>query len=121
MHHAVSACTLALTGIEPRLEAPRDRSGLSDLYAARAAVSGGVRKPLFGTARDLDQRIPGNWAAQMASKQVSRNRLSYHKGSAKVAPWKCPSRSAGLDPIVADVIEAHVGTMAALESMAEVY
>jgi hypothetical protein len=33
MHHAASACALALTEIEPRLEAPRDRSGSSDLYA----------------------------------------------------------------------------------------
>jgi len=33
MHRAASACTLALTGIEPRLEATRDRSGSSDLYA----------------------------------------------------------------------------------------
>jgi len=33
MHHAVSACTLASTGIEPELEALRDRSGSSGLYA----------------------------------------------------------------------------------------
>lgn len=57
----------------------------------------------------------------MASKQVSRNLISYHKSSAflvsprnaKVAPWKClcRSRSAGLDPIVAEIIETHAGTM----------
>ena len=29
----------------------------------------------------------------------------------KVAPRKCPSRSAGLYPIVAESIEAHAGTM----------
>jgi hypothetical protein len=33
IHRDVSACALALNGIEPRLEAPRDRSGSSDLYA----------------------------------------------------------------------------------------
>jgi len=39
MHHAVSACTLAVTGIEPRLEATRDRSGSSNLYAtARSSL-----------------------------------------------------------------------------------
>ena len=121
MHHAVSAC-------HTRFDWNRTQAGSTARslrfvrfvrYSARqlAAASESL---LFG-AIGLDQRIPGNWAAQMASKQVNRNRLSYHKGSAKVAPWKCPSRSAGLDPIVADVIEAHVGTTAALESMAEVY
>jgi excisionase family DNA binding protein len=58
--------------------------------------------------------------AQMASKQVSRNFVSYHKSSAFLVsprrhegrPMETPiSRSAGLDPIVAEIIEAHAGTM----------
>jgi hypothetical protein len=36
---------------------------------------------LFRTVGDIDQRIPGNWATRMASKQVSRNLVSYHKSS----------------------------------------
>ncbi|MFK4561707.1 hypothetical protein ABIF94_002304 [Bradyrhizobium ottawaense] len=57
--------------------------------------------------------------AQMASKQVNSNLVSYHKSSAflearidtKVAPWKCPSRSTALDPILAGIIGARAGTM----------
>jgi excisionase family DNA binding protein len=29
----------------------------------------------------------------------------------KLAPWECPSHPAGLDPIVAEIIEAQAGTM----------
>ena len=55
----------------------------------------------------------------MASKHVSKNLVSYHKSSAFTVsprrrqgrPVKCSSRSAGLDPIVAEIIEAHAGTM----------
>jgi excisionase family DNA binding protein len=51
--------------------------------------------------------------AQMASRQVSRNLVSYHKSSAfLVSPrrhqgrvMEMPSRSAGFDPIVGETIE----------------
>jgi excisionase family DNA binding protein len=53
--------------------------------------------------------------AQIASKQVSRNLVSYQKSSAfLVSPRRhqvAPSRSAGLHPIVAEIIEAHAGIM----------
>jgi hypothetical protein len=57
--------------------------------------------------------------AQMASKQVSRSLVSYHKSSAfLVSPrrhlgraMETPICSAGLDPIVAEIIETHAGTM----------
>lgn len=58
--------------------------------------------------------------AQMVSKQVNRNLVSCHKNSAflvrprvddKVTPSEYPCRSAGLDPIVEEVIEAHATTM----------
>jgi excisionase family DNA binding protein len=57
--------------------------------------------------------------AQMASKQVSRNLVSYRKSSAfLVSPRRRQGRAtempislSGLDPIVAEVIEAHAGTM----------
>ena len=55
----------------------------------------------------------------MASKQVSSNLVGCDKSSAflvspldtKVTPRKGPSRSTRLYPIVAEIIEAHAGTM----------
>src|SRR6266699_2328590 len=74
---------------------------------------------LFGTVGDIDQRIPGNWATRRwrrnksagTSSATTKAAPSWQAGvDTKVAPWKCPSRSAGLDPIVAEIIEAHAGT-----------
>jgi excisionase family DNA binding protein len=57
--------------------------------------------------------------AQMASRQVSRNLASYRKSSAiLVSPRRHQGRAmempislSGLDPIMAEIIEAHAGTM----------
>jgi hypothetical protein len=55
----------------------------------------------------------------MASKQVSKNLVSYHKSSAFTVsprrrqgrPMEMPISLSGADPIVAEIIEAHAGTM----------
>ena len=54
----------------------------------------------------------------MASKQVSKNLVSYHKSSAflvsprrRQGPHGNAHLAHGLDPIVAEIIEAHAGTM----------
>jgi excisionase family DNA binding protein len=55
----------------------------------------------------------------MASKQVSRNPVSYRKSGAVLVSQRrhqgraleMPISLSGLDPIVAEIIEAHAGTM----------
>src|SRR5262245_45620623 len=84
MHHAASACALALTGIEPRLEAPRDRSCSSDLYAtARGSYSRDF--PLERMARDVRMFTIGEGTAQVLRTLVA----------SKILGWKLPQTRDG--------------------------
>ena len=103
-------------GYEPCQQ--RFRSFRFVLYGARE-LAAGIGEP-FGRHRwRYRSTHPGQSGhAPMASK-TSRNLVSYHKSSAfLLSPrrrqgrgMEMPARSAGLDPIVAEIIEAHARTM----------
>jgi hypothetical protein len=97
----------------------RFRSVRFALYSA-PELAAASESLLVGTVGDIDRRIPGNWATRRWHRnKISRNLVSYDKGSAfLISPrrrqgrgMEMPARSAGLDPIVAEIIEAHARTM----------
>jgi hypothetical protein len=107
MHHAVSACTLAFTGIEPRPETPAIAPVRPICTLQRAAPSDGVRKPFVWHCRRFRPTHPGQLGhadgvetSQQKSHQLDKSSASLasprrHQGAA----WKCPSSSAALDAI----------------------
>jgi hypothetical protein len=113
-HDLVAACLHGTAGYcQQRFRSVRYvRYGAQELAAALESL-------LFGTAGNIDQCIPGNWAKRRWRRNRSAGTLSATTKVApswivrdtKVAPWKCPFRSTGLDPIVVKIIEALAGTM----------
>jgi hypothetical protein len=92
----------------------QQRSGVR-LHATARSASESL---LLATVDDIDQRIPDNWATHRWLETSSRILVSYRKSRSSsqahvgktVAPWKCLSHSAVLDPM-AEIIEARERTM----------